>query len=268
MSHTLGIVEQFYKGLIASFSCHPGTLGDVVIEEDGLQGLAADRGLVTRKSTAERVAGVLRKRIAEGFFLPGGRLSEQDIGNALGVSRNTLREAFRLLTHERLLAHELNRGVFVRIPSVEDVVDIYRVRKIVECAAVRGVREKPPTFAKIAEKVDTGDAAANGGRWQDLGTANIWFHLELAALSGSERVDELMGRLTAELRLVFHIMAEPRRFHERYLPRNHEILDRLAVGDGLGAEQLLVKYLEDAEEQLVDAYADRAAEARAAAEVD
>jgi DNA-binding GntR family transcriptional regulator len=241
-----------------------GTLGHVVIEDSGVTGLEADRGLVTRQSTAERVAGVLRKRIAEGFFLPGGRLSEQDIGNALGVSRNTLREAFRLLTHERLLAHELNRGVFVRIPSVEDVVDIYRVRKIIECAAVRGVTAKPATFSRIREKVEIGDEAARTGNWKDLGTANVWFHQELAALSGSERVNELVGRLTAELRLVFHIMAEPRRFHERYLPRNHEILDRLEAGDGPGAEQLLMKYLEDAEEQLVAAYADRAAAARAA----
>ncbi|WP_410564791.1 GntR family transcriptional regulator [Amycolatopsis sp. cmx-4-61] len=236
----------------------------VVIEDSGAAGLAADRGLVTRKSTAERVAGVLRNRIAEGFFLPGGRLSEQDIGNALGVSRNTLREAFRLLTHERLLAHELNRGVFVRIPSVEDVVDIYRVRKIIECAAVRGVTAKPPSFARIKEKVEIGDEAARSGNWKDLGTANVWFHQELAALSGSERVNELVARLTAELRLVFHIMAEPRRFHERYLPRNHEILDRIEAGDGPGAEQLLMKYLEDAEEQLVGAYADRAEAARAA----
>ncbi len=241
-----------------------GTIGAVVIEDGALPGLAADRGLVTRKSTAERVAGVLRKRIAEGFFLPGGRLSEQDIGNALGVSRNTLREAFRLLTHERLLAHELNRGVFVRIPSVEDVVDIYRVRKIIECAAVRGVTAQPVSFPRIREKVEIGDEAARTGNWKDLGTANVWFHQELAALSGSERVNELVGRLTAELRLVFHIMAEPRRFHERYLPRNHEILDRLEAGDGPGAEQLLMKYLEDAEEQLVGAYAERAEAARAA----
>ncbi len=236
----------------------------MVIEDSGLPGLAADRGLVSRKSTAERVAGVLRNRIAEGFFLPGGRLSEQDIGNALGVSRNTLREAFRLLTHERLLAHELNRGVFVRIPSVEDVVDIYRVRKIIECAAVRGLKAKPASFARIKEKVEIGDEAARTGNWKDLGTANVWFHQELAALSGSERVNELVARLTAELRLVFHIMAEPRRFHERYLPRNHEILDRIEAGDGPGAEQLLMKYLDDAEEQLVSAYADRAEAARAA----
>ncbi|MGW7533458.1 GntR family transcriptional regulator [Amycolatopsis sp. NPDC054798] len=219
-------------------------------------GLEADRGLLGRTSTAERVAGVLRTRVSEGYFLPGVRLSEQDIGSALGVSRNTLREAFRLLTHERLLVHELNRGVFVRVPSVDDVRDIYRVRKIIECAAVRDVTEKPAEYAKIASTVEDGDRAAKQAQWQDLGTANIRFHAELAALTGSERIMELMQALAAELRLVFHVMADPRRFHERYLPRNHEILDVLATGDGIRTAEMLAVYLDDAEAQLVEAYAE------------
>lgn len=101
--------------------------------------LADDRALLGRTSTAERVSDILRSRIAEGFFPPGTRLSEDSIGGALGVSRNTLREAFRLLTHERLLVHELNRGVFVRVLTVEDVEDIYRTRALVECAVVHGL---------------------------------------------------------------------------------------------------------------------------------
>ncbi|MGW4483147.1 GntR family transcriptional regulator [Amycolatopsis sp. NPDC004368] len=231
-----------------------------MVTDESPLGLEADRGLLSRTSTAERVAGVLRTRISEGFFLPGVRLSEQDIGSALGVSRNTLRESFRLLTHERLLVHELNRGVFVRVPTVDDVRDIYRVRKLVECAAVRGITERPASYDKIAATVAEGDRAAEGGRWQDLGTANIRFHSELVALTGSERVVELMQGLTAELRLVFHVMADPRRFHERYLPRNRELLGPLGEGDGRRTEELLAAYLGDAEAQLVEAYSERSAD--------
>jgi DNA-binding GntR family transcriptional regulator len=223
------------------------------------QGLEADRGLLGRTSTAERVADILRTRVSEGFFLPGARLSEHDIGNALGVSRNTLREAFRLLTHERLLVHELNRGVFVRVLTVDDVVDLYRVRKVVECAAVRSVSARPADFARLVRAVADGDQAERRERWQELGTANIHFHRALASLSGSARIDDLMQGIFAELRLVFHVMADPRRFHERYLLRNHEILERIGAGDGIGAEKLLAVYLDDAERQLVEAYAERAA---------
>src|SRR3954453_3061387 len=125
-----------------------------------LSGLADDRALLGRTSTAERVSDILRSRIADGFFPPGTRLSEDSIGSALGVSRNTLREAFRLLTHERLLIHELNRGVFVRVLTVEDVIDIYQVRRLIECAAVRNLGMPPYDLGKAEAAVAEGEKAA------------------------------------------------------------------------------------------------------------
>jgi len=226
--------------------------------------LAADRALLGRTSTAERVADVLRARITEGFFRPGTRLAEDMIGSSLGVSRNTLREAFRLLTHERLLVHELNRGVFVRMLTVDDVVDLYRVRKLIECAAVRGAGSSPDGAQRVAAAVAEGERAMEDRDWQRLGTANMHFHQAIAGLAGSPRVDELMQAILAELRLVFHVMADPRRFHERYLTGNREILDRIDAGDGPGAERLLAGYLDEAERQLVDAYAQRTSGEQAA----
>ncbi|MFI0789195.1 GntR family transcriptional regulator [Streptomyces lydicus] len=229
-------------------------------------GLERDRALLGRASTAERVADILRDRIAEGYFAPGARLSEESIGGALGVSRNTLREAFRLLTHERLLVHELNRGVFVRVVTVEDLDDIYRVRMLVECAAVRGLGEGPyddrvrAAVAAIEAAVRAGEAASGERAWQDLSTANIRFHQGIVALAGSPRTDELMRGVLAELRLVFHVMADPRRFHAPYLTRNRQIVEALQAGDAAEAERLLGSYLEDSRVQLSGAYARRIAE--------
>lgn len=222
-----------------------------------VDGLAADRALLSRTSTAERVAAILRSRIIEGYFPPGTRLAEDAIGTALGVSRNTLREAFRLLSHERLLTHELNRGMFVRTLTVDDVVDLYRVRRLVECGVIRTVTGPHPGLAAVAAAVADGEEALRGREWQALGTANITFHRALVALAGSPRADELMSGLLAELRLVFHVMADPRRFHEPYLARNRDILRLLERGDGPGAAEALDRYLHDAEDQLVRAYAQR-----------
>ncbi|MDQ2884322.1 MAG: GntR family transcriptional regulator [Actinomycetota bacterium] len=234
----------------------PGSLRQLPAQGRALE---ADRALLGRISTAERVAEVLRTRIAEGFFPPGSRLAEDTIGSGLGVSRNTLREAFQLLTRERLLTHELNRGVFVRVLTVSDVIDLYRVRKLVECAIVRDIDSPLAEMERVAAAVVEGEQAEKRLDWQGLGTANIHFHQALAALAGSPRVDELMRGILAELRLVFHVMADPRRFYEPYLAGNREILGRIEVGDGPGAERLLAAYLDTAQEQLVDAYAQRSA---------
>ncbi|MER5951648.1 GntR family transcriptional regulator [Streptomyces sp. NPDC001904] len=225
-----------------------------------LNALADDRALLGRTSTAERVADILRTRIAEGFFPPGTRLSEDSIGGALGVSRNTLREAFRLLTHERLLEHRLNKGVFVRVLSIDDVEDIYRTRRMIECSVVRSLGEPPFALDRVAAAVEDGRRAAAARDWKGVSTANIHFHRELVALAGSERTDELMRSVLAELRLAFHVVDDPRRLHEPYLARNARIVRTLSDGHRDEAETLLADYLDDSRDGLVEAYGQRVAE--------
>lgn len=244
-----------------------------VTTSDWLRELRAEAPRLGRASTAGRVADVLRTRITEGSLAPGTRLSEEDIGAALGVSRNTLREAFRLLGHERLLVHEFNRGVFVRKLTVDDVRDLYELRRILECGAVRRGAERrsgsgadarwPALLDAVRAAVEEGETAAARGRWLEVGTANMHFHQAVSALAQSPRVDEAMGHLLAELRLVFHVMAAPQAFHERYLADNRAILELLVAEDFERAERAIAAYLDAAEAQLVEAYATAAGQVSA-----
>ncbi|MEV0627277.1 GntR family transcriptional regulator [Nonomuraea wenchangensis] len=221
--------------------------------DDLVADLSQDRPRLGRSSTAERVADILRERISEGFFPPGRRLSEEAISEALRVSRNTLREAFRLLGHERLLDHQLNRGVFVRLPSVEDVLDLYRVRRVLEGSAVRRP-PSPEALALVKEAMRDAERAAAEDDWQRVGTANIRFHQALVSLNGSPRIDELMRQLLAELRLVFHVMDNPRAFHEPFVERNRVLLGLVESGRREEAAAYLDDYLDHAEKLLVHAY--------------
>src|SRR5882672_3478986 len=98
-------------------------------------GVTEPTGVIESTGAANRVADALREQIAAGRLAPGSRLSEDAFRRTYGVSRSTLREAFRLLIGERLLVHQLSRGVFVRQLGPGDVSDLYEVRRIVECAA-------------------------------------------------------------------------------------------------------------------------------------
>ena len=232
----------------------------MAMTSDWVQALGAERAALSRASTAARVADVLRSHITEGQLPPGTRLSEEDLGAALGISRNTLREAFRLLTHERLLVHEFNRGVFVRRLTVEDVHDLYRFRRVLECGAIRDARESgstpPGALDAVRRAVEEGEAAARDERWVDVGTANMHFHQGVAALAASPRIEQAMRHVLAELRLVFHVMAAPETFHEPYLADNRRILELLEGGDLEAAERSLSVYLDSAEKQLTAAYAE------------
>ncbi|WP_331767277.1 GntR family transcriptional regulator [Embleya sp. NBC_00896] len=221
--------------------------------EDTLGRLAADRDLLGRAGTAQRVAEVLRDRIAEGALPPGTRLSEHALGAALGVSRNTLREAFRTLVDGRLVVHEMNRGVFVRTLGPDDVVDIYAVRSALEGTGLRAATgAAPERIAALEAAVAGGEAAARAGDWAEVGTADLRFHRALAALAGSARIDEFMNRLLAELRLAFLAMPSARGLHEPFLRRNREIADLLTAGDTDGAAAVLERYLDDARRMICD----------------
>lgn len=217
--------------------------------------LQSERGRLLRSGTAERVTEILREQITGGLFAPGVRLSEENIGEALGVSRNTLREAFRLLGHEGLVVHELHRGVFVRVLTAADVTDLYLLRQVVEGAAVRSAAGGE--LGTLIATVEQAGAAAAGRRWGEVATFDLQFHQELVSLAGSPRLDNLMRRLLAELRLAFHVMSHPGEFHEPYLLRNRSLVSLLQAGKADEAAAELRAYLEDAEAQLLRAFQQR-----------
>lgn len=206
-------------------------------------------------TAAERVADVLRRRITDGDLPPGIQLSEEKLVARLAVSRNTLREAFRLLAHDGLLVHRLNRGVFVSEFDEDDVVDLYRLRRIVECEAVRSLCGlNAERLAPLRTEIEAAESAASRGAWDEVGTANMRFHQRLVGLAGSRRVDDVTRRLLAELRLIFHVAASPHVLHAPYVDRNRALLELLAAGDVQSAADELESYLQDSEEQLLDTY--------------
>ncbi|GAA0950030.1 GntR family transcriptional regulator [Virgisporangium aurantiacum] len=220
--------------------------------------LAEDRAALTGGSRSQLLAGKLRQRITEGVFRPGERLSEEALSEALSVSRNTLREAFRQLAQEGVLVHEFGRGVFVRTLTPDDVRDIYAMRRILELAAVRNLPNAPAgALEQVRLAVETAEEASARSDWGAVGSANMRFHQAVAELAGSYRVREAVRRLLAELRLVFVVMDDLREFHEPYLKSNRALYELLAAGDAAAAETAFSAYFDTAESQLLAAYGNR-----------
>jgi len=202
------------------------------------------------------VADALREQVVSGELKPGTRLSEERFRERYGVSRSTLREAFQLLIRERLLVHELSRGVFVRQLTRHDVADLYEVRRIVECAAVRRITTLTPAgLRRIAAAVADGQAAAAEYAWDAVAAASIRFHEALVALAGSERLDVMMSGVLAEFRLAYAQMGDAWP-HGAYLTRHVEIADALRSGEIELAAGRLHDYLIEAEAKLLENYVD------------
>lgn len=207
--------------------------------------------LPRRSSTAEHAADELRRHIAQGRLQPGTKLQEERVSKALGISRNTVREAFRLLDHERLVEHSPHRGVFVRIVSSDDVRALYATRRLVEPLGVDASLRDATSRAALRRQVD--DAAAGAARqdWTVVGTADINFHRILVASAGSVHLTAMFEQLLAELRLAFLLVPDLDGLHGPYVARNRRLIDLLDSGDQAATRAELLDYLNTAEQQIL-----------------
>lgn len=193
----------------------------------GESSVSADTVAVIRADVA---ATRLRREISAGAFAPGEKLNEVAMAARLGVSRNTLREAYAMLAAEGVVERIPYRGVFLVIPTPADVDDLYRVRATVEPACLLwgdspDTAELQGIVAEAREGLEAGDLA-------EVAACNQSFHRHIVATSGAPSLAEFSDRMLARMRLVFLLVTrfEPD-FHADYVEQNARVAELVAAGD-------------------------------------
>jgi DNA-binding GntR family transcriptional regulator len=214
----------------------------------------APRGTAATPTLAETVAARIREQVISGRLTPGSHLSETALSDELQVSRNTLREVFRLLTTEGLLRYETNRGVFVSTPDMSTIVDIYRVRRFIECPAIAQAHPGHPAVKRMRAAVEEARKCRDEKDWLGVGSADIAFHAAIVELSDSPRLASFYAQISLELRLVFGLLQDPEFLHGPFIDQNFEIVSELEAGRAKVAADLLEAYLVRAERFILGAY--------------
>ncbi len=91
-----------------------------------------DNSLTDYKQLHDRVADCLRDMIIQGKLKAGEWLRQERLAAELGISYTPIREALKQLEVEGLVEHAPYRGVRVVQFGVDDVVDIYSLRSVLE----------------------------------------------------------------------------------------------------------------------------------------
>lgn len=201
----------------------------------------------------ERVVAALRLDVVEGRLQPGARLRDQQLAARFGVSRNTLRDALRLLAAEGLVVTRLHTGSEVRRLMPDDVHDIYNARRAIECSAVASSSTAPEQLLDSVEvAVTAGERAVERREWSQAGTASLTFHQSLADLAESPSLSAFFGTIVAQLRLSFAEMEDEATFQPSWIPRDREIADHVLSGRRDSAVIELQRYLNDSEAMVID----------------
>ena len=158
---------------------------------------------IERRSSQEQVANALREAIFNGVLLPGTPLREASLSEELGVSRNTIREACRVLAAEGLVRYEMNRGVEVIELTDTDIDQLYHAREVLEGAGVAALLAFPAVqaeavyqrLAALVQRLEQTDDV------NDALDADRLFHATLAVAAGNPRLTHMHAAIQQELRL-------------------------------------------------------------------
>lgn len=209
---------------------------------------------VEESTASGRVRERLRLQILRGELPPGTRLMDRALAFEHEVSRNSAREALRMLVTDGLVASTVNAGASVRALTPEDVSDIYAARRILELGGVRASsRATDGTLRDLDAAAQTGIEERLLNQWRHAGTASLAFHAALVAMAGSTRLDLFFARMAAQLRLAFAVMPDEAVFQAQWVDRDRTIADLLLAGRRESAEVELLAYLADSEAAVVDA---------------
>lgn len=198
----------------------------------------------------------LEELILRGELEPGSRLPEQQLADALGVSRGPLREAIRTLEGRRLLERTPHAGVRVVQLSLEDLEQLLAMREALEGMACRLAAEHmtAPEVRRLREtatRIETMLEDAPGSPFP--GDADTDFHRQIAVGSRNKWIErQLCEDLYALLRLYrLHGLRRAGRSAKATAREHHAIIDRIHARDADGAERVMREHVRHSRERLL-----------------
>jgi DNA-binding GntR family transcriptional regulator len=205
---------------------------------------ALDDLVIRRTTAAQQIADALSDMIVRGELAPGAPLRESALATRLGVSRNTVREAVRMLEQGGLVQVEVGRGAVARRLELDDVADLYGVREVLELTAVR--ESNGADLAGVRDALAAFERALKSGSEHEAVEHDLAFHASIVALLGNARLDRFFADVCAELRfflaVLSHVDEEVKR--PRDLVEQHAaVLRALEAGDRRRAASLLREHI-------------------------
>jgi DNA-binding GntR family transcriptional regulator len=197
-----------------------------------------------------QVVQTLRKAILQGRFAPGTRLVEKDLCELMGVSRVSIREAFRQLESEGIIENVPNRGPVVAKLNRAQVKDVYEARQALEALAAK-LFASNATEKQVEELDKATEGLESAYRSEDVDeivAAKDIFYGVLYSGCGNEVAPEMLTILNTRITLLRRVsLSVPGRL-KKSLREMQRLMAAIRKRDGAAAWLAASAHVEKASE--------------------
>lgn len=204
--------------------------------------------LSVQPNLVEQVHDAILSEITSGKLAPGDRLVQEQLAQALGVSRQPVQQALTLLRNQGVLRDAPGRRLIVAPLDPNHVVHMYDLRAVIEGLACRRAAERnAERAAKLGPAlIEAGRKAVASGSVSKMIAADIRFHEFINNLSGNPLVaPALASYLTYTQRVMGEVLIRDEKPRDIW-NQHADILDAISAGDGERAESLARSHLAQA----------------------
>ena len=171
----------------------------------------------------------IKERIISLEYPPGTALAERMLADALGVSRTPVREALLRLTQEGWIEWRNHRTAVVGQVTLEDVRDVFALRRMMESFAVRSIFERNSSRL-VAGKLDAMQTQMreNASDRVEFITSDMMFHAAIVYDVESRRLTRTWDCVSEEV-MRFGLMAVNQRDDrvEHVLEEHSKLIDAM-----------------------------------------
>lgn len=191
----------------------------------------------------------IKKDIIDGKLSPGFPINENDLAKALCVSKTPVREALRQLERENLIESTPGRGSTVANITLQNIREIFEIREIIECGAVKRAvafcdEEKILAMKKELEKLFIKNVEKKISAW---GSEEDVHQFIVKSIDNRKLYETYLGLLDhiKRIRMIYGGRFSRQRF-ENILTEHIEILDAFIEANPEKAEKAVQNHLRNA----------------------
>ncbi len=210
------------------------------------------------KASWTKVYEWIRDAIESGELEMGTPLPENLLAREIGVSRTPIREALRSLEQDGYVKIIPQKGAFVSEISLEDLKEIYDIRKLLEpFAALSAVNRIPGEELDEMEKgwkALKKSALAGEIDLTRVSEMDLLLHLTITKYATNKRIGAIITTYHAQIKRFQKLSAQSLSNIHETIGQHLEILEKLRERDARGLSSLLYEHIAKSESNIMKDY--------------
>ncbi|MDO6655816.1 GntR family transcriptional regulator [Anaerobacillus sp. 1_MG-2023] len=201
-----------------------------------------------RKETVEqKVYQLIKNAILTRQIAPGNQLFENAIAAKVNASRTPIRSAITKLEAEGLVTVVPNKGAFIVQPTIDEMIQAFELRKVLEDMAIREgyAKMEASDIERLKQQTEEMGKAFIEGNILLYHEQNKAFHLVMAKASGNRYLIDFMEQILNQITIYMVLYDVFRSNDENDIVEHNKVIQLLEANDEESLHNVITNHLEN-----------------------